>query len=191
MFKERKAAQMAAFLLDRAGGKLNVLKLTKLLYLAERESMKAHGIQISGDRMVSMPKGPVLSQTLDLTSGHTISQDWEALIEDREQHDVTLRKTVTREDFKDMSDATLTVLESVWAEFGNKDQWELVDFTHDHCAEWEDPNGSSLPIPAKRVFAAVGMDHETAEFMAKELQAQNYFDSILGDEPIEGGQWQH
>lgn len=191
MFKERKAAQMAAFLLDRAGGKLNVLKLTKLLYLAERESLRVHGTQVSGDRMVSMPKGPVLSQTLDLTSGHTISPDWDALIEDREQHDVKLRKSVSREDFKDISDATISVLESVWSEFGNKDQWELVDFTHDHCAEWEDPQGSSLPIPAKRVFSAMGIDQETAEAMEQELKAQNYFDSILGDEPFEGGKWQH
>lgn len=182
MFNERKAAEMAAFLLQCAGGKLNVLKLTKLLYLAERESMDRHGLPICGDRMVSMPKGPVLSGTLDLTSGHTISPYWEALIEDREHHDVRLRMPVERADLCDLSDSAISVMEAVWERFGNMDQWQLVDFTHDKCAEWEDPNGSSVVIPAKRVFTAVGKSPEAADFMAKELAAQNYLDSLFSDE---------
>ena len=36
MFNERKVAQMAAFFLRECGGSMSVLKLTKLLYLAER-----------------------------------------------------------------------------------------------------------------------------------------------------------
>lgn len=189
MFKERKAAQMAAFLLDRAGGKLNVLKLTKLLYLAERESMGVRGVPISGDSMVSMPQGPVLSKTLDLTNGNVISAAWESLIEDREHHDIRLRHPVTRDDFGDMSDSALRILDSVWSQFGDMDQWELVRYTHDKCAEWEDPNGSSLPIPAKRVFAAVGKSQEVADFLAKELKAQHHFDTLLGDEPLEDIAW--
>ena len=63
MFNERKAAQMAAFflgqLLDR---KMPHLKLMKLLYLSDREAVRAFGWPISGDRLVSMPHGPVLSQ---------------------------------------------------------------------------------------------------------------------------------
>ena len=38
-FNERKAAQMAAFFLHQGGGKLEVLKLMKLLYLADRQAM--------------------------------------------------------------------------------------------------------------------------------------------------------
>ena len=72
MFNERKAAQMAAFflgqLLDR---KMPHLKLMKLLYLSDREAVRAFGWPISGDRLVSMPHGPVLSQTLNLMDGFT------------------------------------------------------------------------------------------------------------------------
>ncbi len=39
MFNERKAAQAAAYLLHKAGGKLPLLKLMKLMYLAERLSL--------------------------------------------------------------------------------------------------------------------------------------------------------
>jgi uncharacterized phage-associated protein len=186
MFNERKAAEMAAFLLQRAGGKLNVLKLTKLLYLAERESMAARGLSICGDRMVSMPQGPVLSQTLNLTNGNVVSADWEAFIEDREHHDVRLRNAVQRSDLNDLSDSAISILDLVWDKFGWMDQWQLVDFTHDKCAEWEDPNGSSLPIPPKRLFTAVGKSPEAADFMAKELAAQSHFDSLFSDDlPID------
>lgn len=50
MFNQRKVAQMAAFLLDHGKGRMSYLKLMKLLYLADRESMRRHGEAISGDR---------------------------------------------------------------------------------------------------------------------------------------------
>ncbi|HTH08426.1 MAG TPA: Panacea domain-containing protein, partial [Acidovorax sp.] len=62
-FNERKAAQAAACLLHKAGGSLSVLKLMKLMYLAERRSLKKYGDTITGDAFVSMPHGPVLSMT--------------------------------------------------------------------------------------------------------------------------------
>ncbi len=39
MFCEEKVAQMAAYLLQKRGGKMSYLKLMKLLYLSDRESM--------------------------------------------------------------------------------------------------------------------------------------------------------
>ncbi|MBC3885649.1 Panacea domain-containing protein [Undibacterium griseum] len=181
MFKERKAAQLAAALLDRAGGRLNVLKLTKLLYLVEREAMNRHGFQISDDQMVSMPKGPVLSNTLDLTNGFVESAEWDALIEDREQHDVKLKVAIARQELTALNDSTIDIVNAIWAEFGHMSQWDLVKYTHDQCAEWEDPDGSSLPIPAKRVFMATGKSAAEAEVMAKEMRAQQYFDRLLED----------
>ena len=49
LFNEKRAAQAAAFLLHRAGGRLPVLKLMKLMYLAERESLRLYGEPIIGD----------------------------------------------------------------------------------------------------------------------------------------------
>lgn len=180
MFKEHKAAQMAAFLLTKAGGGLNVVTLTKLLYLTERESMAQFGHPISGDNMVSMPHGPVLSKTLDLTNGIVESPVWESLIEAREHHEVKLRKPVSREELSSISDANVIALEAVWEKFGSWEKWRLVKFTHDECAEWEDPNGSSNPIPPKRVFRAVGKNQDEADALVGEVLAQNHFDKIFG-----------
>ena len=65
MFREEKVAQMAAYLLQKRGGRMAYIKLMKLLYLADREYMISYGDSMSGDRAVSMKNGPVLSQTYD------------------------------------------------------------------------------------------------------------------------------
>src|SRR5205823_929857 len=65
-FNERKATQSAARLLELGGGRMEYIKLIKLLYLADREALLRWGRPITTDRHVSMPKGPVLSQIYDL-----------------------------------------------------------------------------------------------------------------------------
>jgi hypothetical protein len=64
-YREPKAAQAAALLLQRAGGTMNHMKLIKLLYLADRRALVQWGRPITFDYYVSMPHGPVLSFTLD------------------------------------------------------------------------------------------------------------------------------
>ena len=49
MFNEQKAAQIAAWFLGKAGGTMPHLKLMKLMYLAERESMAKHGFPMTGE----------------------------------------------------------------------------------------------------------------------------------------------
>src|SRR5437667_12283059 len=67
-FNERKATQSAARLLELRGGRMSYLKLIKLLYLADRESLLRWGRPISTDRYFSMDRGPVLSRVLDLAT---------------------------------------------------------------------------------------------------------------------------
>ena len=66
LFDERKAAQAAVYLIKKRSDQINYMKLNKLLYLADRKALFEAGQPITGDRMVSMPKGPVLSDILDL-----------------------------------------------------------------------------------------------------------------------------
>ncbi len=66
LFEEKKAAQAAAYLLKLHGEPMKYFVLIKLLYLADRQSLIETGLPITGDKMVSMPHGPVLSQILDL-----------------------------------------------------------------------------------------------------------------------------
>lgn len=72
LFNERKVTHMAAYFLKQGGGQMSHLKLMKLLYLADREAMRRSGFPMSGDRLVSMPHGPVLiARTSIVLSGKT------------------------------------------------------------------------------------------------------------------------
>lgn len=167
MFDERKAAQAAAYLLSKSNGRMPVLKLMKLLYLADRRSVELYGDQITCDFMVSMPHGPVLSRTLDLISGAADSIDagWDHWIRDRQDHCVSLRREAGRDSLEDLSDADVEVLDEVWARFGHMTKYQLRDWTHDkrNCPEWNDPAGSSRPIEYESLLAALAKpEHERA-----------------------------
>lgn len=175
LFNERRTAEVAAFLLHRAGGSLPLLKLMKLMYLAERLSFKRYGEPLTGDRLVSMDQGPVLSRTYDHINGsrRSVEGGWEHWIEDRSGHEVALRDASRirspEQDLLFLSESDLEVLGDTWAEFGHRDKWALVDYTHTHCPEWEDPAGSSIPIPYEKLFAALGYSEEQASELCERL----------------------
>ena len=122
MFNERKATQMAAFFLGQTPeGRIAHLKLMKLLYLADREAVRTFGWPISGDRLVSMPHGPVLSQTLNLMDGDVESQPggWEAWISGKENHELSLRQPLDVVALDELAPAEIDVLKAVWSRFGH------------------------------------------------------------------------
>lgn len=174
LFDDRKAAHAAAFFLHRAGGQLQVLKLMKLLYLAEREAYRRYGEPMLGDWPVSMEHGPVLSRTLNHINAAVAASPggWDYWIEDREQHMVRLARPVDdeREQLDRLSDAEAAILQSVWDKFGGWTQWQLRDWTHDHCSEWRDPNGSMIPIPSTDLLQAVGYSEDQARALADRLR---------------------
>lgn len=180
MFSSRKAAQIAAFFIDAQGGQQDVLKLVKLIYLADRQALSDFGFPISYDELVAMPHGPVNSQTLDCINGFAKDRDgWDELISDRSNHMVALRRPITRGDLDELSDAEIGVMRAVWNRFGPLDKWALRDFTHDHCHEWRDPHGSSRPIDFSDIFMALGRDRDEAEAMARDIRGHQYIDSVF------------
>lgn len=180
MFNERKVSQMAALLLHFCGGRMSHLKLMKLLYLADREAMDRFGAPISGDRIASMDHGPVLSVTLNLMDGDTESSPggWEEWISDKENHEVSLRKPVAREALDELSDSEIEVLETVWDRFGKLSKWAIRDYTHT-LPEWQDPKGSSHPIPHQKVFQALGRTDKEADELAARIEAERSLDRLF------------
>lgn len=183
MINETKVSQMAAYLLLRRGSRMSILKLVKMLYLADRESLTRYGFSMSGDNAVSMDHGPALSATLDLLNGCMRSQPggWEHWVSDRENHEVSLAREADFDDLDELSEADQGVLDTIWNKFGNMSRWEIVDYTHEQCPEWENPYGSSNPIPFKRILGFTGWK-ELAEEQSKEIERQDrvgYIFSVL------------
>jgi uncharacterized phage-associated protein len=174
VFDELRAAQMAAYFIGRAGGQLSVLKLMKLMYIADRLSLEKHGHPITFDQMVSMDHGPVLSSVYNLTQG-TIEghpKGWDYWISERSGHDVVLRQAMTPESLEELSDADIDVLAETWQRVGHLRKWEIRDWTHRNLKEWKDPHGSSIPIDYASIFVALGHDQERARKMAERLDDQ-------------------
>jgi uncharacterized phage-associated protein len=172
LFDEDRAAQAAAYLLQRAGEPLTVLKLMKLLYLAERRSLQLHAVPLVGDVPVAMQHGPVLSRTLDLINGSAAGTTgaWDALIAERgPNHEVTLRDGAQA--FGALSRADLRVLDETWQQFGGMLPWDLVRHCHRNLPEWESPGYGAIEIPVHRIFRAFGLSAEEAE-AAVEAQAR-------------------
>lgn len=174
MFSEERVTQMAAYLLIKNSGQIAYIKLLKLLYLAERNAMAKWGSSMSGDRFVSMPHGPVLSQTYDLIRNHSSEPTfWQQWIQDERDYEVSLNESISLDDLDELSRSELRILDDVFSEFGHMEKFEIVDYTHDHCAEWVNPNGSSFPIKPESILRAVGKnDEQIAQLVIKYKEDQ-------------------
>lgn len=177
LFNEKKAAQVAAFFLMRANAALDVLKLMKLMYLAERLSFKNYGEGLVGDRLVSMPHGPVLSITHNHMNGELSSSPggWDTWIAARAGHMLSLndaKHAASLDSLLELSEADLVVLNTTWSNFGHMRGWELREYTHLHCPEWKDPDGSMIPMRPEDLFAALKLSPQQSAAYVERMQQQ-------------------
>lgn len=176
-FDERKSAAAAGYLLTLQGGQMNYMRLLKLLYLADRKSLASLERPITGDTPVSMDRGPVLSCVYDLIKTSTPGGPWGDTIQRVSRYDVALHN---KPDLSPLSDAELEILRQAWDLCRAHDQFALSDMTHDF-PEWEDPHGSSIPIPLEKILAAFGKDEQAIERVRQTAREQRYFDKLFRD----------
>lgn len=183
IFQQTKVAQAAAWFLAQSSGEMTILKLMKLLYLADRQALQDLDRTITGDRMVSMPHGPVLSQTLELANGQitSVPGGWDSWIQDRADRNIALRQGVeaNRSALNCLSDAEFEMLEKVQQKFGSWSAIQLRDYTHRSCAEWRDPNGSSVSIKSTAVLMAVGKTAEQARAISERIKRDREVSAIF------------
>ena len=173
MFRPETAGQMAAWFLHRQGGRMHNLKLAKLLYLTERTYIQENCHPILGDKLVSMDHGPVLGVTFSYMLGYKKpGNGWDKWVSPKENHEASPARRYNADDLGMLSEAAIEILENVWNRFGHMDQWQIRDYTREHCPEWKDPRGSSLPITYESLLAALGYGEKEAEATAAEFRAQ-------------------
>jgi uncharacterized phage-associated protein len=175
----RKAAQVTAFFAIKQGGAIEVLKVAKLLYLADREFLSRYNFPILFDCFVSMPHGPVTSMTLNYINGMEEQRDhWEDFVVGRAGNKVGVsRQDMSFDELDELSDAEVHVLEATWDQFGHMSSWAVRNYTHANCPEWEDPHGSSNPIPYERVLKF--LHKENSAEIADEIESQRSLDKFL------------
>lgn len=182
-FKEKKTTQAACALLRLAGGEMNYMVLIKLLYLADREALLRWGRPLTFDRYVSMDKGPVLSRTLDLIN-EGVPPGWDSYWEEHINKSGRFEVQISADcGDEELSEAELALLDEIFEEFGVigiRDKWELVDLLHDILDEWQDPDGSALPIEVEDILRAEGKTPQEAETIKDELEGVALAEQVFG-----------
>jgi uncharacterized phage-associated protein len=168
VFDEIKATQLAAQLLVLSGGKMNYMKLIKLMYLVDRAAILRWGRPVTFDRYFSLRYGPILSNTLDLVSEGVppnVDSYWLKYISIPENYKVKLEQDCPK---GKLNQAEEELIKEVYAQKGHLSEWELVDELH-QLPEWQAPNGSSLPITYQDIMKAAHLSAEVMKELEEEL----------------------
>ncbi|OGP62293.1 MAG: hypothetical protein A2169_06280 [Deltaproteobacteria bacterium RBG_13_47_9] len=177
-FNEVKTTQVAAFFIKKHGGKINYTKLIKLLYLADREALFRWERPLTGDSYVSMPKGPVLSNTYDLINYRQDPQNksyWYKFIS-KKSYDVALKKDPGVDE---LSKREIDLIEEIQGKYGHKSWGKMIDICHDCCPEWQHPGKTSIPIRIEDILKELKKSEKEIEIIDEEASNLRYFDFIL------------
>ena len=165
MYRDKKIAHMAAYLIKRLGGRVDRLKLVKLMYLADRKSLGDRGYSISRDDFYAMNLGPVLSRTYDLMREEgTVNSTWNNLIRNIEGVNPTHSLREKDPKLGALSEYDRRVMNEVVETYGHMTSFELVRYVHDNCHEWKDPDGTSVRIKIGEILRQLGYNGKDAEY---------------------------
>ncbi|MCA9161798.1 MAG: SocA family protein [Planctomycetales bacterium] len=156
-FDLKKAIQATSVLLkEHEREQMEYLRLLKLLYIAERETIRETGRPIIGSRYVAMKNGPLHSRVYDLIKGEDIgSPDWGKFF-----RTVSIEiEQIEPADVDALSRFEIRKLKEVHDRYRNVDTWALVEETH-ALDEWRknypDPSqNTSHLIPIEDVMSGV------------------------------------
>lgn len=178
-FNEAKTTEAAVLFLKKNNAAMNYMKLIKLLYLADRAALLSWGRPITGDSYVSMKKGPILSNVLDLiNSGADPSHKslWHQFISAPSKYNISLRKEPV---FDELSKREKKAIEKVFEEYKGCNQWEMVDICHKNLPEWKDPGGSTFPIYIKDILRALKKTDKEIQQLEDEVRNMHFVDDVL------------
>lgn len=161
---------------------LSYLRLIKLLYIAERELLAEHGMLLTADQPLAMPKGPALAMTLNLVRGKAPPEPqavWSQFVE-TVGHDVLLRKDPGH---GELTRGIRSKLEEVNARYAELDDWDLVKETH-KLPEWErhyeGGSNASVPFGWEEVMAHQGRSAADVEVAQAGEATRQALDEIFG-----------
>ena len=117
-----KSAHVVSYFALKAGEKINVLKVVKLIHLADRECARQTGEPLLFGERVSMPHGPVNLDVYDAIQGAYGNPLWTDFLQGRENHDVGVLENIKEHDLDELSPFDIEILDSIWSKFGNMDQ---------------------------------------------------------------------
>ena len=172
-FNIEKAMQSVATLLHFHGTKeMSYLRLLKILYIADRESLQETGQPITGDQIVAMEHGPVLSAVYDLIKGeHSSWSTWSKFFKK-----IGYRiEMIADPGNGKLSKYEIGKLRNLTTKYEDRNEWDMVDAVH-KFEEWKknNPGKSSRLIPIDDLLAAVGRADDKESIMQDAFDQEAY-----------------
>jgi uncharacterized phage-associated protein len=178
-FNQKKTTQAAARFLKLAGGRMNYMKLIKLLYLADRGALLGWGRPVSGDKYFLMKLGPVLSEVHDLITevprpGEEVF--WRAHISPPSNYEVELKAEAGDDE---LSTAEEKLMDEIFAAYGRYEPFDLVDLLHKTLPEWKEIKSGRVPLEYREILRAGGTPPEAIEEIESELESLRLIESVF------------
>jgi len=169
-YNEGKVGEMVAYLLKWGDNPMGRLKLIKLLYIADRQSIAETGFSITGDQVYGMEKGPILSLTLDLLKRVQRGRGKVArYVEPVTERELVRSVEAAPDEPRELSQYDMRVLRRVHEEFGSYSGEGLKDWLHENAPEWREPTeGGRVPIDPAEILKAEGWPADAIEAMSAE-----------------------
>ncbi len=178
-FDPLRAAQATAVLLRKAPGqKNNYTAIIKMLYTADRESIRKTGSPITGDKPYAMVNGPILTHILDLIKDNSRQDEEQRAIWSKyfrtTGFDLDL---ISDPGDSELSDFDIEILENIFQEHGGKRYTQLINETH-NFPEWLDSytEGTSSEIHLKTILEALEMQDRYDELSNKQIEDAHFAD---------------
>jgi uncharacterized phage-associated protein len=171
---EKTIQAIAALLHFHETQEMSYVRLLKLLYMADRETLRESGFPITGDRVAAMPHGPVLSHTYDLIKGeHPAWARWSMFL-GKKGYRLTLLSDPGN---GALSRYEISKLRDITERYAGHDEWAMIDLTHT-LTEWQQNYQSSRWISVSDILDAVGRGDDKVE-MLKDAADQVVYDRIF------------
>jgi uncharacterized phage-associated protein len=178
-FDAEKTIQAAGYILKQHQGTATRLRLLKILYIADRESLRERLRQITSDAAAAMDHGPVHVRTYDVLKGQRPeSSAWGQFIA---QEGPRICRLVQDPGVSRLSKYEMEKLDDICHKWQWHDDYDLAHATHSF-SEWQEnkpDEGSSKPIPFDDILKALGLA-DYAHELKEQAKEDEELDRLLG-----------
>jgi hypothetical protein len=152
-YNPRKATQAAAYLVGLNGGRMDLWRMLKLIYLFDRKSLVETGTTITGDALDNLPHGGTPSRIYDNTKSHRDERFKDSVWRDYLTESIDNEVKLNASDFPtdELSEFERGLIRKIWEEFGRLSSPDLYKFIHG-LPEFKDPAGSSTRIDPEEIL---------------------------------------
>jgi len=183
-FNQKKTMQAVGVLFrEHNSSGISYIRVLKLLYIADRECLQDTGSMITGDKVVAMANGPVLSRVYNLIKGEAVGvEEWSRHFCTDHYH-LKMHQPL---DIGELSKFEIEKLRDVAKRHEDDDDWQVVERTHDF-EEWQKNrpiDHSSRPISIADMLKALGREKDLAAVEHFHKDDQIYTQTFLSSKGL-------